>query len=110
MLRPREQIYRLHLLCMIAVLFQPCGVSGGGGGVAADIYPSAGCHAHYGREGGFVAALAGRVQHYDVRVQALSGQLGGSLPGVGAEKAALSGHGLAHAGSIGLGALDGLRH
>ena len=110
MLRPREQIHRLHLFCMVPILLQPCGVSGGGGGVAADIYHPAGGHAHHGGEGGFIAALAGRVQHDDVRVQTLGGELGGSLSGIGAEKAALGGYGLAHAGGVGLGALDGLRH
>ena len=43
-------------------------------------------------------------------MQALGGQLGGSLSGIGTEKAALGGYGLAYAGSVGLGTLDGLRH
>ena len=43
-------------------------------------------------------------------MQTLGSQLGGSLSGIGTEKAALGSHGFAHAGSVGLGALDGLRH
>ena len=61
MLRPREQIHGLHLLSVIAILFQPSGIAGGGGGVAADVDHPAGIHAHHGGEGGLVAALAGRV-------------------------------------------------
>ena len=110
MLRPRKQIHGLHFFCAIPILLQPCGVAGGSGGVAADVHHPAGSHAYHGGEGSLVTALAGRVQHYDIRVQPLSGELGGSLPGIGAEKAALGGYGLAHAGGVGLGALNGLRH
>ena len=107
MLRPWKQIYRLHFLCVIPILFQPCGVPGGGGGVAADVDHPAGGHAYHGRKGGLVAAFAGRVQHHDVRVQALGGQLCGCLPGISAEEAALGGNRCTHAGGIGLGAFDG---
>ena len=43
-------------------------------------------------------------------MQALGGQPGGRLPGVGTEEAALCGHSIPHAGGVGLGALDGFGH
>ena len=42
--RPREKVHRLHLFCPIPMLFQPLGIPGGGGGVAADIDHPAGGH------------------------------------------------------------------
>ena len=44
MLRPREQVHRLHLFGPIPMLFQPFGIPGGSGGVAADIDHPAGGH------------------------------------------------------------------
>ena len=84
-----KKVHRLHLLRMIPMLFEPCGISCGGGGVAADIDHPAGGHLDDGGKGRFVAALAGRVEHDDIRTQALSGEAGGGLTGVGAEEAAL---------------------
>lgn len=72
------------------MLFEPCGISCGGGGVAADVDHPAGGHLDDGGKGRFVAALAGRVKHDDIRPQALSGEAGGGLTGVGAEEAALA--------------------
>lgn len=43
-------------------------------------------------------------------MQALGGKLRGRLTSIGAEETALCGYGITHAGSIGLGAFDGLRH
>ena len=107
-LRPREQIHRLDLLGMVSFFLQPLGVSCGGGGVAADVDDPAGGHLDDGGEGGLVAALAGRVEDDDVGVEALCGKLRGGLAGVSAEEAALGGDGVAHAGGVGLGAVDGL--
>ena len=95
---------------MIPMLFEPCGISCGGGGVAADIDHPAGGHLDDGGKGRLVAALAGRVEHDDIRTQALSGEAGRSLTGVGAEEAALGGDGVAHPGGVGLGAVNSLRH
>ena len=105
-----KQIHRLHLLCVISILFQPCSISCGGGGVAADVDHPAGSHAHHGGKGSFVAALAGWIQHYDVRVKALSGKAGGGLTGICAEKSALCGHICTHAGSVSLGTFNGFRY
>ena len=55
-----KKVHRLHLLRMIPVLFEPCGISCGGGGVAADVDHPAGGHLDDGGKGRFVAALAGR--------------------------------------------------
>ena len=92
------------------MLFQPFGIPGGGGGVAADIDHPAGGHGNDSGKGCFVTAFAGRVEHHNIRVQTLGGKLRGRLTGIGAEEAALCGYGITHAGSIGLGAFDGLRH
>ena len=92
------------------MLFEPCGISCGGGGVAADIDHPAGGHLDDGGKGRLVAALAGRVEHDDIGPQALSGEAGRSLTGVGAEEAALGGDGVAHPGGVGLGTVNSLRH
>ena len=92
------------------MLFQPLGIPGGGGGVAADIDHPAGGHGDDSGKGCFVTAFAGRVEHHNIRVQALGGKLRGRLTSIGAEETALCGYGITHAGSIGLGAFDGLRH
>ena len=105
-----KKVHRLHLLRMIPMLFEPCGISCGGGGVATDIDHPAGGHLDDGGKGRFVAALAGRVEYDDIRPQALSGEAGRSLTGVGAEEAALGGDGVAHPGGVGLGAVNSLRH
>ena len=67
---------------MIPMLFEPCGISCGGGGVAADVDHPAGGHLDDGGKGRLVAALAGWVEHDDIRPQALSGEAGRSLTGV----------------------------
>ena len=107
MLRPRKQIDRLHLFRMISLFFQPLRVPRGGGGVAADVDDPAGGHLDDGGEGGLVAALAGRVKDDDVRVEALGSQLGRGFARIGAEEAAFGGNRAAHAGGVGLGALNG---
>ena len=107
--RSWKKVHRLHLLRMIPMLFEPCGISCGGGGVAADIDPAGG-HLDDGGKSRLVAALAGRVEHDDIRPQALSGEAGRSLTGVGAEEAALGGDGVAHPGGVGLGAVNSLGH
>ena len=107
MLRPRKQIDRLHLFRMISLFFQPLCVPRGGGGVAADVDDPAGGHLDDGGEGGLVAALAGRVEDDDVRVEALGGELGRGFARIGAEEAAFGGNSAAHAGGVGLGALNG---
>ena len=107
MLRPREEVHGLDLLCMVAVCGEPLGVAGGGGRVTADVDDPAGRHFDDGRQGGFVTALAGRVEDDDVGVQTLGGKLGRSLPRIGAEEAALGGDSVAHPGGIGLRAVDG---
>ena len=43
-------------------------------------------------------------------MQPLGGKPGGRLPGIGAEKAALCGYSIPHAGGVGLGAVDGFGH
>ena len=106
--RPWEHIHRLHLFDAVAVLCQDGGVAGGGGGVAADVDQAAGSHPDDGGQGGYVAALAGRVDDDDVGGQAFGGQTAGGFAGVGAEKAAPGRDGFAHPGGVGLGALDGL--
>ena len=93
MLRPWEQIHRLHLFRAVPLCLQPLGVPGGGGRVAADIDNPLGIHLDNSRKGGFIAAFAGRVEDDDVRAQALSREAGGGSAGVGAEKAALGGDG-----------------
>ena len=103
MLRSWKKVHRLHLLRMIPMLFEPCGISCGGGGVAADVDHPAGGHLDDGGKGRLIAALAGRVEHNDVRPQALSGEAGSGLAGIGTEEAALGGDGIAHPGGIGLG-------
>lgn len=105
-----KKVHRLHLLRMIPMLFEPCGISCSGGGIAADIDHPAGGHLDDGGKGRLVAALARRVEHDDIRPQALSGEAGRSLTGVGAEEAALGGDGVAHPGGVGLGAVNSLRH
>lgn len=50
------------------------------------------------------------VQHYDVRVKALSGKAGGGTTGICAEKSALCGHICTHAGSVSLGTFNGFRY
>lgn len=105
-----KKVHRLHLLRMIPMLFEPCGISCGGGGVAADIDHPAGGHLDDGGKGRLVAALAGWVEHDDIRTQALSGEAGGGLTGVGAEEAALSGDGVAHPGGVGPGAVNSFGH
>lgn len=110
MLGPGEQVHRLYRLGAVALLLQPGGVPGGGGRVAADVHHPAGRHLHHRLQGGFVAALAGRVQDHHVRVQALVGQLGGGLTGIGTQKAALGGGFRAHPGGVGLGAVHRLLH
>lgn len=107
MLRPRKQIDRLHLFRMISLFFQPLRVPRGGGGVAADVDDPAGGHLDDGGEGGLVAALAGRVEDDDVWVEALGGELGRGFARIGAEEAAFGGNSAAHAGGVGLGALNG---
>ena len=54
--------------------------------------------------------LAGWVQHYDVRVKALSSKAGGGLTGICAENSALCGHICTHAGSVSLGTFNGFRY
>ena len=51
--------------------------------------------------------LAGRVEDDDVRVEALGGELGRGFARIGAEEAAFGGNSAAHAGGVGLGALNG---
>ena len=46
-----KKVHRLHLLRMIPVLFEPCGISCGGGGVATDIDHPAGGHLDDGGKG-----------------------------------------------------------
>ena len=104
--RPREQIHRLHLFRAVPLCLQPLGVPGGGGRVAADIDHPLGIHLDNSRKGGFIAAFAGRVEDDDVRAQALSREAGGGSAGVGAEKAALGGDGVAHPGGICLSAFN----
>lgn len=106
MLRPREQIHRLHLFRAVPLCLQPLGVPGGGGRVAADIDHPLGIHLDNSRKGGFIAAFAGWVEDDDVRAQALSREAGGGSTGVGAEKAALGGDGVAHPGGICLSAFN----
>ena len=60
-----EKVHRLHLLRMIPMRFEPCGISCGSGRVAADVDHPAGGHLDDGGKGRFVAALAGRVEHED---------------------------------------------
>ena len=105
-----KKIHRLNLLRMIAMLLEPCGISCGSGRVAADIDHPAGGHLDDGGKGRLVAALAGWVEHDDIGPQALSGEAGGGLTGVGAEEAALGGDGVAHPGGVGPGAVNSLRH
>ena len=81
MLRPREQIHRLHLFRAVPLCLQPLGVPGGGGRVAADIDHPLGIHLDNSRKGGFIAAFAGRVEDDDVRVEALGGELGREVAG-----------------------------
>ena len=107
MFRPRKQIHRLDLLGAVALCFQPLGVSCGGGGVAADVDDPAGGHGDDGGKGGLVTAFAGRVEDDDVGVEALGGELRCGFARVGAEEAASGGDGFAHAGRVGLGAVDG---
>ena len=107
MLRPWKQIHRLDLLGVVALCFQPFGVSCSGGGVAADVDDPAGGHGDDGRKGGLVTAFAGRVEDDDVGVEALGGELRCGFARVGAEEAASGGDGFAHAGRVGLGAVDG---
>lgn len=109
MLRPRKQIHRLDLLGAVALCFQPLGVSCGGGGVAADVDDPAGGHGDDGGKGGLVTAFAGRVEDDDVGVEALGGELRCGFARVGAEEATSGGNGFAHAGRVGLGAVDGFR-
>ena len=106
MLRSREQIHRLHLFRAVPLCLQPLGVPGGGGRVAADIDHPLGIHLDNSRKGGFIAAFAGRVEDDDVRAQALSREAGGGSAGVGAEKAALGGDGVAHPSGICLSAFN----
>ena len=108
MLRSRKQIHGLHLLSAIPMLSEPRGIAGGGGGVAADVDHPAGGHLDDGGKGRLIAALAGRVEHNDVRPQALGGEAGSGLAGIGTEEAALGGDGIAHPGGIGFGTVDGL--
>lgn len=107
MLRPWEEIHWLDFLYMVAVGFEPLGVAGGGGRVAADVDDPARRHFDDGRQGGLVTALAGRVEDDDIGVQTLGGKLGRGLPRIGAEEAALGGDGVAHPGGIGLCTVDG---
>ena len=106
--RPWEHIHRLHFLHAVTFTGQDGRIAGGGGGVAADIDQAAGRHADHSVQGRLVAAFAGRVHDDDIGGQALGGQPGGCLAGVGTEKAAFAGDLSAHPGRVGAGAFNGL--
>ena len=91
------------------MLGQPAGVAGGGGGVAAYHHHRARGHGGDGRQRGFVAAFARRVDDDDIGARALGGQLGRSGTGVLAAEVGLVG-GKAQAGGGLLGAVHGLGH
>ena len=76
MFRPGKEVYRLHLFGLIPVLYQPAGVAGGGGGVAAYHDHRARGHGGDGCQRGFVAAFARRVNDDDIGARTLGGQLG----------------------------------
>ena len=107
----REQIHRLHLFQRIPLFTQPLGIAGGGGGVAADIDHPRGDPSGQQQKGWLHRSLCGAGPARSRPGAAPSaGKAGGGCAGVGAEKAALGGDGVAHAGGIGLGAFNRFWH
>ena len=81
-----EQIKGLCTLQLEALLLQQGNIPGQGGGVAGDVDQSSGGEAGDGFDGIGVQALAGRVHHHHIGLDALFFQLQGGGTGVGAEK------------------------
>ena len=79
-----EEINRGKALGAVAFGGQESKITGHGLRIAADIDHPAGGHLDDGGEGGLVAALAGRVEDDDVRVEALGGELGRGFARIGA--------------------------